>query len=367
MHSIHAVTTNYDDCSGPQAAAIHRQRDTISNSLRNLTLPKPGCPLQLVDYGCASGKNSIRLSEIVEWAIRRRGFAGELVIIRNDNSAADLRRLTRTLHRASARQSLQKRSELIAPGSFFRQVVPSDSSHVGLSTTAVHWLSVSQSSSAASRRQSLVRRSASSISASDWSVFLRHRARELKPGAKLIVTMPSRSWDSSDGLNFPLRCFDSAIRRLRSATILNEHANLESLIPVYLRSLAEVAQPLSRGRTLARDWKLETLEEFPVACPLENMRSSKSLDEGPHEAYLRFLRGFSHAAVTSVITEFAGEKARRWSGSQLIERFYEEVARVVADALPEGKSTTVHIRVVLTRRIRGCVAGLKRFDRGSST
>jgi hypothetical protein len=176
----------------------------------------------------------------------------------------------------------------------------------------------------------------------DLDRFLECRARELVPGARLLIAGPgdtdqARMGDAlSDVLNGA--CLD-----LVEAGRLERGAYERLTIPCYFRTLAELLAPLERDGCPVRGAfavdRAETLE-FPTPFLVEFRRGG---DVAAYAAaYTGFLRAVTEPVVRAALDQPDGEVAT-------VERLYERVrARVLAE--PERYSWHyILVAALLTR------------------
>ena len=163
-------------------------------------LPTSGEAITVLDYGCSEGKNSVLHVEAIVEQLRKAvgGLAGSprpISLILNDQPANDWGSLVRTFSTEGLLTRHRSVFLTLAPTSFFQQVVPDRTVHLGWSSIATHWLSkppsVHLSTAVYSYASTIPEESRvwADEAAKDWHEFLADRSRELVPGGVLLLCM----------------------------------------------------------------------------------------------------------------------------------------------------------------------------------
>lgn len=163
----------------------------------SVALDRSDQPIIVVDYGSSQGKNSLAPMRIAIEVLRSRvGPDRPIIIYHTDLPANDFNTLIEVLETDPERYFRDDAN--VFPSaigrSFYRSVLPPDHVHLGWCSFAAMWLSrvptmlpnhtyfpwMTGAARAAFERQG----------AEDWEAFLSLRARELRPGGRLVVTVP---------------------------------------------------------------------------------------------------------------------------------------------------------------------------------
>jgi hypothetical protein len=155
-------------------------------------------PLAIADYGSSQGKNSLGPMRIAIERVRGRvGPNRPISVFHIDQPSNDFNTLFEVLDADPDRYALDEPNVFpCAIGrSFYESVLPPDSVHLGWSSYAAVWLSRIPGTISGhftplrgtGADRALFQRQA----AQDWETFLSLRARELRPGGRLVVVLPA--------------------------------------------------------------------------------------------------------------------------------------------------------------------------------
>src|SRR5262245_56430469 len=194
----------YDRHSGVQLSSIEAVRGWVDDAVATLPLPAPTRPVTVLDLGSSEGRNAVRLMSSVVAGLRRRTDQ-PLQTIYSDLASNDFNRLFANLEEA-------RRADLLAAGvypgavggSFYGPLLPPGTVHLATCFNAIQWLdrlpAVPLTDCVAYRRPQPPRPgpAASPEAAAAFARqaerelvrFLKFRARELVPGAKLLLACP---------------------------------------------------------------------------------------------------------------------------------------------------------------------------------
>jgi hypothetical protein len=347
----------YDQHSGAQLSAIQAVQDWVDDAVASLPLPAPPRPVTVLDLGSSEGRNAVRHMAVVVAGLRRRTDQ-PLQTIYSDLASNDFNQLFANLEEA-------RRAGLFAAGvypgavggSFYGPLLPPGTVHLATSFNAVHWLdrlpavpvpddvvyrrphpprpglAVSPETTAAFTRQA----------EQDLVRFLECRARELVPGAKLLLAGPGDTDQARfcDGLCDVLNdaCLD-----LVAAGRLEREGYERLTMPCYFRTVAELLAPLERdGSPVRGAFAVDRAEALEVTTPyLDEFRRGGDV-AAYAGAYTGFLRAVSEPVVRAALDQPEGEDGT-------VECLYERIrARLLAE--PERYSWRyILVAALLTRR-----------------
>jgi len=174
----------------------------------------------IADYGSSQGKNSLAPMRVAIRTLRRRlGPERPILVFHVDLPVNDFSSLfdavdndpnTYLLHEPNIFPCAIGRS-------FYRQVLPRHSVHLGWCSYAVVWLSRIPATipghMVVVHATGSVRAAFERQGAEDWEAFLSLRANELHPGGRLVVVLPAFNDDGRTGFE---RLFDQANSVLRA-------------------------------------------------------------------------------------------------------------------------------------------------------
>jgi gibberellin A4 carboxyl methyltransferase len=322
-------------------------------------LPAPAQPVTVLDLGSSEGRNAVRLMAAIVAGLRRRTDQPlQIRTIYSDLASNDFNRLFANLEEA-------RRAGLFAAGvypgavgaSFYSPVLPPGTVHLATCFNAVHWLdrlpavpltddvvyrrphpprpglAVSPEATAAFTRQA----------EQDLVRFLECRARELVPGAKLLLAGPGDTDQARMGDGF-LDVLNDACLDLVAAGRLERGQYERLTLPVYFRTVAELLAPLEREDGPVRGaFAVDRVEALEVPTPF-SVEFRRGGDVAAYAgAYIGFLRATTEPVVRAALSQPEGDV-------RTVESLYERVrARLLAE--PERYSWHfILVAALLTRR-----------------
>jgi len=346
----------YDKHSGTQRSAISALQSWIDDAVADLPLPDSSQPIVVLDLGSSEGRNAIQLMETVVAGLRRRTDQ-DIETIYNDLASNDFNQLFANLEEArlGGRLGADIYPSVVA-ASFYNPLLPPGTVHLATSFNALNWLSrlpaVPLTDSIAYQRPLSTRTVPTSSpeatvafthqAEQDLVRFLECRARELAPGAKLLIATPADTDEirMCDGLWAVLN--DASIDLVAEGGLEREEYELITM-PTYCRTVAEFLAPLEREECSVRDAftvdRAETLEVSPPST-IQFRRDGDATAYA--DAYLGFLRAISEPVVRAALNRPTGE-------DETVDRLFGHVrARLVAE--PERYQWHYNLAVVLLTR-----------------
>jgi gibberellin A4 carboxyl methyltransferase len=347
----------YDKHSTAQRSAIQAIQHWVDDAVATMQLPAPAQPVTVLDLGSSEGQNAVRHMASIVAGLRRRTDQ-PLETIYSDLASNDFNQLFANLEEARCAGLFGAN---VYPGalggSFYGPLRPPGTVHLAICFNAIHWLdrlpavpltddvvyrrplatptglAASPEATAAFTRQA----------EQDLDRFLKCRARELDPGAKLLLASPGDTDQArvGDGLYDVLN--DACLDLVSTGRLAREgHERLT--MPCYYRTVAELLAPLERDDSPVRGAftvdRAETLE-IPIPFVVEFRRS------GDVAAYAAAYTGFLRAVSEPVVRAAFSQPERE---VEIVECLYERIqARVLAE--PERYSWRyILVAAQLTRR-----------------
>ena len=179
----------------------------LDQAIRNVLIDPGSSPIVIADYGSSQGKNSlIPMGTAISGFRTRIGPNRSILIFHIDQPSNDFNSLFRVLDK-DPETYITNDANLYPAAigkSFYQQVLPVNSVHLGWSSYAAMWLSrmpaflpdhfipICSRSAARDEFDRQARR--------DWETFLSQRAHELTLGGRLVVILPGIAQDGSVGL-----------------------------------------------------------------------------------------------------------------------------------------------------------------------
>jgi hypothetical protein len=178
----------------------------LEKAVRDLKVECGEEAIVVADYGSSQGKNSLVPILLAIRCLRKRlGPARPISVVHIDQPSNDFNSLFEVLTSDPDRYvDLEPNIYAAAIGrSFYEKVLPSNSVHLGWCCYAAQWLSRTPASIPdhliSIRSTDGVRAEFERQAALDWEKFLELRARELRPGGRLLVVLPAMADDGQAG------------------------------------------------------------------------------------------------------------------------------------------------------------------------
>ena len=178
----------------------------LEKAVSKIELDKSDQPIVIADYGSSQGRNSLVPVQVAIRVLRQRvGPNRAISVFHIDQPSNDFNSLFEVLDADPDRYVLEDVN--VFPGaigrSFYENVLPPSSVHLGWSSYAAVWLSrvptlipghfISLGSTGE------VRADFARQGAQDWETFLSLRAKELRSGGRLVVVLPALTDDGVSG------------------------------------------------------------------------------------------------------------------------------------------------------------------------
>ena len=187
---------------------------SLEKAVQRLPLDASELPVVIADYGSSQGKNSMVPMQLAIRELRKRiGANRPISVYHIDQPSNDFKSLFEVLHADPDRYVADGPNVFPAAigRSFYENVLPPGSVHLGWSSYAAVWLSrvpaLIPGHFIFPYSTGTVRDQFERQGEQDWKTFLSLRARELCPGGRLVVVLPALADDGSSGLE-PI--FDAA-------------------------------------------------------------------------------------------------------------------------------------------------------------
>ena len=234
----------YNQYAVQERAAAAVGIDLLRQAAREVPLDGEGA-VAIADYGSAEGRNSLAPLGAVLDELGRRSDR-PVAVVHTDLPGNDFSSLFELV--ASDPGSYQRAGvfTFAAGRSFYEQIFPAATITLGWSATSVLWLRAAPSGlgghlfSLEATGPDAEKWSAEA--AQDWEAFLGHRSVELRPGGQVVV-----STLIADRSLLPwMEIVDAGAMKAVEAGVLGRDELERMVVPTYLRTMAEMADPIGR-------------------------------------------------------------------------------------------------------------------------
>ena len=215
--------------------------------------PLPGSdPIVIADYGSSQGKNSLPPMRAAIQCLRKRvGNERAVQVIHVDQHANDFNTLFDVLHRDPERYSVDDPN--IFPSaigrSFYENVFPREHVHLGWCSYAAVWLSrvpaLIPGHFVMLASTGDVRAAFDRQAAHDWRWFLSLRARELRPGGRLVVVLPGLNDTGRSGFELLFHCANAVLEELVYERVIGDDERKRMVLGSYPRRRAQLLEPFT--------------------------------------------------------------------------------------------------------------------------
>jgi hypothetical protein len=326
---------------------IDKVGERVVEAVARMPRLEPGRPFVIADLGAADGGTSMDMMRRLVDAIREREPEREINIVYTDlphNDFSVLFRSTQGLLGADPRVPLAQIPNLYIFGSgtsFYRQVVSSGTLSLGFSATAMHWLS---------RRPCMIAGHVQAVGAApaereqfraqallDWEAILLARARELRPGGRLLlanfcIDEAGRYLGHTGGVDM----FDSFARHwrdLHAAGRIGEAEYVNATLQQFYKTPDEFAAPFRDPASAVSEagLKLEHISTMTTPCPFAEAFRGHRDAAAFAKAYVPTLRSWTETTFAGALDP-ARPAAER---AAILDAFYGAYQAEVARA-PDG-------------------------------
>jgi SAM dependent carboxyl methyltransferase len=225
----------------------------LERAALDVALDTGDLPVVVADYGSSQGKNSLGPMHLVIAVLRDRlGPQRSIFVYHIDQPSNDFQTLFEVLHADPDRYNLGDTN--MFPGaigrSFYENVLPPASVHLGWSSYAAVWLSHIPTlipdhfmpiRSTGAERLEFERQGAR-----DWEDFLSLRAKELRPGGRLVVVLPALADDGTSGFENIMDQANAVLAAMVADGALRADERARMVLGAWPRRTSELLAPFNR-------------------------------------------------------------------------------------------------------------------------
>jgi hypothetical protein len=300
----------------------------LEKAIQNLKLDLDDRPVIIADYGSSQGKNSLAPMHFAIRNLRSRiGEDRPIVVFHIDQPANDFNSLFDVLATDPERYELLDPN--VFPGaigrSFYEQVLPSNSVHLGWSSYAAVWLSriptlipghfVSLPSAGAARAEF------ERQGAQDWERFLSLRSSELLPGGRLVVVLPGVAENGLSGFEAIMDLANTVLAEMTEEGAITPEERARMVLGTYPRRKADLVAPFARNGRF-QGLTVEAVDESVLTDPAWTDYERDSDSQALAAKQALFFRSVFMPSLASALTRVRAGDA--------------EALRVFGDRLEDG-------------------------------
>ena len=283
------------------------------------------------DMGCADGGTSLDLWRAVVTHCRSRSD-NDIQIVYADQARNDFNALVQILHGLTQFDSyvseFDRVNVLESGSSFYNSILPADSLDLGFSATAMHWLSCKPCD--ISDHIHMVGATGSELASfeeqarKDWNTILLRRARELKPGGRLVLVNfcrdpAGRYLGATGGLNM----FENFNRNWQSFVddgVITMEEYIAMTLPQYYNTVEEFSAPLvdESSAVWAAGLRLENIETQVVPCPFAEAFKQHGDAVRFAREYIPTIRSWNESIFAGALSDSRPAQERH----EIIESYY---------------------------------------------
>jgi hypothetical protein len=281
----------------------------LENAVQSVRLDTSDQPVVIADYGSSQGKNSMAPMQVATNGLRKRINPNRPIWVYHvDQPSNDFKSLFEVLDADPDRYAANQPNVFPAAigRSFYENVLPPGSVHLGWSSYAVVWLSripaLIPGHFIYVRSTGTVRAKFDRQGARDWEAFLSLRARELRPGGRLVVVLPAVADDGVTGLE-PL--FDRAnevLEEMLADGVITSEERSRMTLGAYPRRKRDLLAPFAGNGEFDR-LRVEELEMAELAEPAWSEYQRDGGREALATRHALFFRSVFVPSLASALTK----------------------------------------------------------------
>ncbi len=313
------------------------------------------------DMGTADAGTSLSMVASAIDAVTARAPNAPISIIYSDQPRNDFNALIANVYGLGPFDTYIDRRDdiypLVSGTTFYQQIVPAGTLDIGFSATAMHWLSSKvcnisnhvQAVGAKDEELAAFRAQAHR----DWREILLHRARELKPGGKLVLInfardQQGRYLGNTGGVNM-FDTFNQIWLDFLEQDRITRHEYENMTLPQYYNTIEEFSAPLQdqNDAVFQAGLRLDHIDTRIVKCPFAESFTGHGDAERFAREYIPTIRSWNESSFFNALAEDRALAERR----QIIEDYYGTYLDLVRKS-PDGHGMDyVHAYTVISKQV----------------
>jgi len=331
----------------------------VIDAIDQLPLDSIQSGFTISDMGTADAGTSLSMITKVVDAVAARAPEAPVTVVYSDQPRNDFNALIANVYGLGSYESYLERHAdifpLISGTSFYRQIVPTNTLDIGFSATAMHWLSARpcnlsnhvQAVGAQGEELAAFRTQAHR----DWRQILSHRARELKPGGKLVLINFARDEQgrylgNTGGVNM-FDTFNQIWLDFLQQDRISREEYENMTLPQYYNTVEEFSAPLvdADDPVYQAGLRLDHIDTRIVKCPYAESFNEHGDAARFAEEYIPTIRSWNESIFFNALSSERPLQERR----QLIEDYYGSYRAMVRDNPAGHGMDYVHAYTVISK------------------
>jgi hypothetical protein len=336
-----------------QAAGLRPAIELFEHAAETVPLPRPPQPIVIADYGASTGHNSLPPVSAALPVLRSRTRPEHsILVVHTDVPDNDFTAMFETLA-DDPDTYLQKDAATFASAvgrSFYNQIIPSNSVHLGWSSWAIQWLRrvpapVPDHVQVSYSADEDVRAAYAKQAAHDWHEFVAFRGRELCPGGHLVILTMALDDNAEFGYRPLLDALVDTLGELAGGGLLTEDEVHRMTLPTVGRREADFRAPFAPSGRFER-LAIEHLEVFDAD---DRFWAQYQVDHDA-TAFGAVWAGFLRASVFPTLATALADGRGDSRSPEFFDRLEAGIAERLASA-PEQMQIPF-AKLVLTKQLR---------------
>lgn len=338
---------------------IDRATPLVLDAIERIGSGQDGQAFTIADMGCADGGTSIGMLRAAVSAFQAKDRHRPILIVYTDQTRNDYNALFQNVlsidGKDGALDDLDAVHVVASATSFYRQMLPRQSLHLGFSATAMHWLSskpcdISGHVQAVGAEDTQLAAFAEQ-GRKDWERILLHRAAELVPEGRLVLVNfckdeAGRYLGHTGGISM-FETFNRLWRSFVEEGVIGSAEYEAITLPQYYKTVGEFSAPLEdpENPVYRAALRLESIETRVTPCPFAAEFKQHGDPARFAKSYIPTLRSWTES------TFYAGLDGGRPAGDRaaIIDRYYQSYEDLVRLS-PDGHAMDyVHAFMVVRK------------------
>ena len=350
---------DYDQNSAAQQNIVLQQSTRIKSLVERLE--GVDARMRVADYGCGPGTSAITAVQPAIDVYRSRFPDGELAVCHADQPGNDWNALFKLVWGPSGYQNDTgvMRTEACV-GSFYEQLLTTNSVDMGTCFAASHWLSHALRVNFPGALwfadlEGEARQKLAALARRDWIKFLSMRAQELRTGGFLLVSTLGCVPDASETNGAAAsgrgiyRALQVIAQGMADDGLINGDILAHFVFSMWFMTEEEARAPIEEDQFLSNTYEIESIAVKPAPGNYRDVFGHLLSDPADYaKTYTGYIRAFADSTLRS---QLLGPSAENGSHeNELANEFYRRLNELYRLHLSEYAFELWHLTVVLRRK-----------------